>query len=382
MGSEMCIRDRTYTDQGITKTTEISIIVIDKRANHENHNKYSLVKEVPATCDANGTEAYYKCDECGRIFADKEGKKELEKPVVIPKTGHSYKTVVVKATKTKNGYAVKRCSKCNAETAKTVIYKPKTVKLSATAFAYTGKTQKPVVVIKDTAGKVITSANYDVYYDSESKTVGKHTVKIVFKKNYSGTVVRYYTIIPTTTKITKLENAANGIKLTWAKKSYDGYRIYRNINGKGTKLVKTISNASITSWVDTSARANGSKYAYVVCPYKNVKNSVYKSSMKEVKRCIYIAGGKLISIGNPSYGKLSVKWTKNDKATGYQVQYSTKSSFTSAVTSTYRKNNIVSASYGKLKKGTTYYVRVRAYKTGKSTFYGAWSPAKAIKIGK
>lgn len=370
----------TYTDQGITKTTEISIIVIDKRANHENHNKYSLVKEVPATCDANGTEAYYKCDECGRIFADKEGKKELEKPVAIPKTGHSYKTVVVKATKTKDGYTVKRCLKCNAETAKTVIYKPKTVKLSATAFAYTGKTKKPVVVIKDTAGKVITSANYDVYYDSESKTFGKHTVKIVFKKNYSGTVVRYYNIIPASTKITKLENAANGIKLTWAKKSYDGYRIYRNINGKGTKLVKTISNASITSWVDTGARANGSKYTYVVCPYKNVKTSVYKSSMKEGKGCIYIAGGKLISIGNPSYGKMSVKWTKNDKATGYQVQYSTKSSFASAVTKTYRKNNIVTASYGKLKKGTTYYVRVRAYKNGKTTTYGAWSQVRTIKI--
>lgn len=370
----------TYSDQGITKTTEISISVIDKRANHENHKKYSLIKEVPATCVANGTKAYYKCDECGRIFEDKEGKKELEKPVVIPKTGHSYKTVVVKATKTKDGYTVKRCSKCNAETAKTVIYKPKTVTLSATAIAYTGKTQKPAVVIMDTAGKAIASANYEVYYDSDSKSVGKHTVKIVFKKNYSGTVVRYYNIIPATTKITKLENAANGIKLTWAKKAYDGYRIYRNINGKGTKLIKTINSSSTTSWVDIGARINGSKYAYVVCPYKNVKNTVYTSAKKEIKSCIYIAGGKLLDIENPSSGKMNIKWAKNSNATGYQVQYSTKSSFVSAVTSTYRKNNIVTASYGKMKKGTTYYVRVRAYKNGKTTSYGAWSQVRTIKI--
>ena len=372
----------SYSDQGITKTAEIKIDVVDKRDNHENHNKYSLVEEVPATCVKDGTKAYYKCDDCGRIFEDKDGKEELEKPVVIPKTGHNYVNVVTKATLKNNGYTVKRCSKCNNETGKTVIYRPKTIVLSKTTFTYTGNAQKPEIVIKDVNGKTISKSIYDIAFDKDCKSIGKHKVKITFKGNYTESVEKYYTIIPATTKINSLTNTSSGIKLIWNKEKYDGYKIYRSVNGKGLKLIKTIRNTSTVSWIDSGAKTNGSKYAYVVCPYKNVKGVAYKSSMKEIKRCVYISVGKITGIKSQSSGKMSVKWAKNTKATGYQVQYSTRKSFSSAVTKTYRKNNVVSASYVNLKKGTTYYVRVRAYNKGTSMIYGAWSPAKTIKIAR
>ncbi len=83
--------------------------------------------------------------------------------------------------------------------------------------------------------------------------------------------------------------------------------------------------------------------------------------------------------------KLSVKWKKDSKASGYQVQCSQKKTFKSGVKKvTVKKASQTSATIQKLAKGKKYYVRVRAYKTvkvnGKSTtLYGAWSNTKLSK---
>ena len=51
----------------------------------------TAVAEVPATCETAGTSAHWKCDVCGKLFSDVEGKTEttLEK-LTIPATGHAY----------------------------------------------------------------------------------------------------------------------------------------------------------------------------------------------------------------------------------------------------------------------------------------------------
>ena len=57
----------------------------------------TAVAEVPATCETAGTSAHWKCDVCGKLFSDAEGKTEttLEK-LAIPATGHAYGTPVWK----------------------------------------------------------------------------------------------------------------------------------------------------------------------------------------------------------------------------------------------------------------------------------------------
>ena len=80
---------------------------------------------------------------------------------------------------------------------------------------------------------------------------------------------------------------------------------------------------------------------------------------------------------------MTVKWGKNSKATGYQIQYSTGSSFSSYKTVTVSGASSVSRVIGSLTKGKTYYVRVRAYKTVSGTkYYSAWSAKKSVKISK
>lgn len=81
-----------------------------------------------------------------------------------------------------------------------------------------------------------------------------------------------------------------------------------------------------------------------------------------------------------------VKWAKQtSKTTGYQIQYSTDKNFKkNNKTALVTKNSTTSKTISALKAKTTYYVRIRTYKTvkvdGKSVkVYSSWSTAKSVK---
>ncbi|BBF41761.1 beta-galactosidase [Lachnospiraceae bacterium KM106-2] len=76
--------------------------------------------------------------------------------------------------------------------------------------------------------------------------------------------------------------------------------------------------------------------------------------------------------------KVNASWKKQSSVSGYQVRYATNSKLTKATMKTTSKNTY---SISKIKKGKTYYVQVRSYKTdtfGKK-IYGTWSVTKKIK---
>ncbi|MBR0447239.1 MAG: fibronectin type III domain-containing protein [Clostridia bacterium] len=78
---------------------------------------------------------------------------------------------------------------------------------------------------------------------------------------------------------------------------------------------------------------------------------------------------------------LTVKWSKKTtQVTGYQIQYSTSKSFKSYTTKTISKNSITGIKLTGLKAKTTYYVRIRTYKTvGSVKYYSGWSTIKYKK---
>ena len=92
----------------------------------------------------------------------------------------------------------------------------------------------------------------------------------------------------------------------------------------------------------------------------------------------------LTSVTGISKG-FTAKWKKQaTQTTGYQIQYSTNSKFASGnKTVTVKGNSTLNKTVNKLKAGTTYYVRVRTYKTvnGKN-YYSKWSTAKTVKTKK
>lgn len=80
--------------------------------------------------------------------------------------------------------------------------------------------------------------------------------------------------------------------------------------------------------------------------------------------------------------KVTAKWKRDSRVSGYQVQYSMDKSFQTGVTSKkITKNSTVSLTTPALKKGKTYYFRLRSYKTyGGKALNSSWSSVKKIKV--
>lgn len=89
----------------------------------------------------------------------------------------------------------------------------------------------------------------------------------------------------------------------------------------------------------------------------------------------------LISAKNVKTRSIKVSWKTGSGAVKYEVSYSLKKSFSGAKTKTTANTNYTIKN---LKKGKTYYVRVRGYVFDEDDepLYGAWSVVKNIKIKK
>ena len=86
-------------------------------------------------------------------------------------------------------------------------------------------------------------------------------------------------------------------------------------------------------------------------------------------------------LNNNEKGKASVTWNRNSKGSGYQIQYSTSSSYKSSKTAAVAKNSTVTKTVGSLSSGKVYYFRVRSYKTVSGVrYYSAWSATKKVKV--
>ena len=67
---------------------------------------------MPATCETAGQEAYWKCSECGKLFADAEGIREIAAPAEIP-AGHDWGewTITKEPTATVEGEKTRVCKR-------------------------------------------------------------------------------------------------------------------------------------------------------------------------------------------------------------------------------------------------------------------------------
>ena len=71
--------------------------------------------EVPASCTEDGSEAYWICSVCNKMFSDADGNNEISNPITIPAPGHAWGdwTVTKEATITKAGEETRECSRCH-----------------------------------------------------------------------------------------------------------------------------------------------------------------------------------------------------------------------------------------------------------------------------
>ena len=97
----------TITDDESNSYTDTQTVTIEALG-------HSLTKtdQVDATCTEDGTEAYWTCSTCNKLFSDEEGTTEITEPVTISATDHTYESVVTDPTCTEAGYTTYTCSVC------------------------------------------------------------------------------------------------------------------------------------------------------------------------------------------------------------------------------------------------------------------------------
>ncbi len=296
------------------------------------------------------------------------------KPTATPTPVHRhvYRQTVVKATMEQNGCRFMKCKGCGRVAGYRTIYRPQTIALSSSKFIFNGKVQRPTVSVKDSRGSLINPENYIVSYPSGCTNAGTYDVVIKFKGNYAGFTTQSFTI----QKNNQAISASNQTKVLGSKSfslnakrtKGDGKLSYKSSNVKvasisntGKITIKGVGKATIT--ISASATTN------------------YNKASKSVTITVNPKGTSLTSVKNSSSRKATVQWKRNSAVTGYQIRYSTSSSFKGAKVITVKKNSTVKASISNLVKGKKYYMQIRTYKTvSKKNYYSEWSNNKTVKI--
>ena len=277
-----------------------SINPYDLTKRHE-HTYTSVVTKQP-TCKATGVRTY-TCTTCG-----------AKKTETINKLAHSYKQYVTPATTSADGSITKKCTACGYSSSKSKIYKITSVSLSSTVFTYSGNNITPSVTVKNSKNnKLVKGKDYKVIYPTNSVNVGRYSVKIQFIGNYSGTVNKYFDIVPI---ITSLTNTSGGIKLSWNKvDGAYGYRIYQ----KTSNSWKRIKDTTATSFTDSAVSANQTKTYTIRCIDKNGKTVSGFYSKGWSKK--YTPVAPTISKLDNTSGGIKLTWNKITGVYGYRLYY-------------------------------------------------------------
>jgi uncharacterized repeat protein (TIGR02543 family) len=193
----------------------------------------------------------------------------------------------------------------------------------------------------------------------------------------SSSAYKYAKPIPSTPSTTVKSNSYTSIKVSWGKISgASGYKVYRATSKTGTySLIKTTTSTSYTN----SSLKTGKTYYYKVRAYRTVGSSKVYSSYSAYHSAKPVPSApSTISAVKVSSTSIKVSWGKVSGVTKYQVYRATSSTGTYSLVKTTTSTSYTNSS---LKKGKTYYYKVRAYHLeGSTKVYGPYSKAVSFKL--
>ena len=226
------------------------------------------------TCTQKGKKRF-TCTICGEKKTE-----ELETTV------HIYKTAITKATTARNGSVEEKCSGCGKVRNKKIIYRIKSAVLKSSSYTYNGKAKKPAVIVKDSSGRAIGKGNYTVTYKNNKK-VGRATVTIKLKGNYTGKLTKTFQIVPKGTSFSGITTKSKGFIVKWKKQKTftTGYQVQYSTSrtfAKKATTTKTVKKNTVTKLTVKKLKAK-KKYYFRVRTYKTVKGKKYCSSWSAAK---------------------------------------------------------------------------------------------------
>ncbi len=254
-----------YTTHTCTRCENTFIDTTTKATGHR-YSKWVVVEK--ASCTEDG-EKQRTCNTCGEKDTD-----------VILALDHNAKTVITRATVEDEGVISEVCRRCNVTLSEETVAAIKAVSLNETEYVYNNNVNKPNVKVTDTEGNVlIKGVDYTVTYNTEGKIVGKHTVLVKFKGEYSGKKTLSYVINPKVAKLATLTKGNKQITVKWIQQTAQvtGYEIrYSTKASMAGAKTKLVTKAGTTSLKLTGLKAK-TKYYVQIRTYKTVKGVKYYS---------------------------------------------------------------------------------------------------------
>ena len=315
----------TCTTDGLTEGKHCSVcktVLVPQEVIPASHNweeDFTIDKE--PSCTTEGRKSIH-CKKCG----------ETKDEQVIPATGHDFTEweTIEETSCTKEGITQRRCKICgftetkkldkkahewgteytvdqpatfaadgsksihckNCETISESIAIPRinSVKISATAYTYSGGVKTPPVTVKDANGNALhNKTDYIVQYASGRKNVGTYKVIVTLKDNYSGKKTLSFTINPKGTAISSLSKSKKAFTAKWKKQSAQtsGYQLLYSTNSKFKSRNKYVTVSSYKTTSKTIKKLAAKKKYYVkIRTYKSVSGKKYYSGWSAAKTVV------------------------------------------------------------------------------------------------
>lgn len=228
----------------------------------------------------------------------------------------------------------------------------------------------PGAVIYYTLDGTVPTEDSDEYDGTIDIPVGTTTLQaIAYAEGYEKSeiaIAKYEIQIPTLQNAKLATAKTTSLKFTWTKTSGMKYKL-QLYKGKKRVAQKTTANGSYTF----TKLSTGTDYTLkITAGGKTVS----------IKAATLPNKAKLSSVKKSGSNKAKVTWKKVTGATGYEVYMKTGNGKYKLVKNV-TKNKTVSYTKSKLKKGTSYSFKVRAYKkVGSKKYYGSYSSVKKLKM--
>ena len=184
------------------------------------------------------------------------------------------------------------------------------------------------------------------------------------------------------TSVTSVKSTAyNKLKVSWkVVPAAASYQIYRSTKKDGDyQNIKTIDSVGTSSWTDSSVKT-GKTYYYKIKVVVKTQNGNQTSGFSNVKSAKAVPAKTTLKAKASNAKNVKLTWSKVKGANGYEIYRSNSKDGKYQKVKTISKGGTTSYKDGKLKKSTTYYYKIRAYrKVDRKKVYGSYSSVVSVK---
>ena len=184
------------------------------------------------------------------------------------------------------------------------------------------------------------------------------------------------------TSVTSVKSTAyNKLKVSWkVVPAAASYQVYRSTKKDGDyQNIKTIDSVGTSSWTDSSVKT-GKTYYYKIKVVVKTQNGNQTSGFSNVKSAKAVPAKTTLKAKASNAKNVKLTWSKVKGANGYEIYRSNSKDGKYSKVKTISKGSTTSYKDGKLKKSTTYYYKIRAYrKVDRKKVYGSYSSVVSVK---